>query len=141
MECDVLNGRKVNLKATIEINVRLYSNDGISILKDINGISGIQKLNKIVQLNSMVGKNTTKAIAKENILLNSEEKVMEILKKEVRIINKDFKVSYNKVVAKAELSVNFIFNRGRKNKLCRKNNSYYGIYRYGKCYRRKYLRA
>ena len=39
MECDVLNGRKVNLKATIEINVRLYSNDGISILKDINGIS------------------------------------------------------------------------------------------------------
>ena len=109
MECDVLNGRKVNLKATIEINVRLYSNDGISILKDINGISGIQKLNKIVQLNSMVGKNTTKAIAKENILLNSEEKVMEILKKEVRIINKDFKVSYNKVVAKAELSVKILY--------------------------------
>ena len=103
MECDVLNGRKVNLKATIEISVRLYSNDGISILKDINGISGIQKLNKIVQLNSMVGKNTTKAIAKENILLNSEEKDMEILKKEERIINKDFKVSYNKVVAKCNI--------------------------------------
>lgn len=109
MECDVLNGRKVNLKATIEISVRLYSNDGICILKDINGISGIQKLNKIVQLNSMVGKNTTKAIAKENILLNSEEKVMEILKKEVRIINKDFKVSYNKVVAKSELSVKILY--------------------------------
>ena len=57
----------------------------------------------------MVGKNTTKAIAKENILLNSEEKVMEILKKEVRIINKDFKVSYNKVVAKAELSVKILY--------------------------------
>ena len=57
----------------------------------------------------MVGKNTTKAIAKENILLNSEEKVMEILKKEVRIINKDFKVSYNKVVAKSELSVKILY--------------------------------
>lgn len=45
--------KKSYLKATIEISVRLYSNDGISILKDINGISGIQKLNKIVQLNSM----------------------------------------------------------------------------------------
>ena len=67
MECDVLNGRKVNLKATIEINVRLYSNDGISILKDIKGVSGIQKLNKMVQLNSMIGKNSTKAVAKENI--------------------------------------------------------------------------
>ena len=109
MECDVLNGRKVNLKATIEISIRIYSNNGISILKDINGISGIQKLNKIVQLNSMIGKNSTKAIAKENILLNSEEKVMEILKKEIRIINKDFKVSYNKIVAKSELSVKILY--------------------------------
>lgn len=109
MECDVLNGRKVNLKATIEISIRIYSNNGISILKDINGISGIQKLNKIVQLNSMIGKNSTKAIAKENILLNSEEKVMEILKKEIRIINKDFKVSYNKIVAKSEFSVKILY--------------------------------
>ena len=109
MECDVLNGRKVNLKATIELSVRLYSNDGINILKDVKGIAGIQKLNKIIQLNSMIGKNSTKAIAKENILLNSEEKIMEILKKEVRIINKDFKASYNKIVAKAELSVKILY--------------------------------
>ena len=109
MECDVLNGRKVNLKATIEINVRLYSNDGISILKDIKGVSGIQKLNKMVQLNSMIGKNSTKAVAKENIILNPEEKIVEILKKEVRIINKDFKISYNKVVAKSEVSVKILY--------------------------------
>lgn len=56
MECDVLNGRKINLKAIIEVNVRLYSNNGVSILKEIKGIKRIQKLNKIVQLNSMVGK-------------------------------------------------------------------------------------
>ena len=92
-----------------EVELPIGSSKLTIIAKDINGISGIQKLNKIVQLNSMVGKNTTKAIAKENILLNSEEKVMEILKKEVRIINKDFKVSYNKVVAKAELSVKILY--------------------------------
>lgn len=109
MECEVLNGRKVNLKATIEISARLYSNDGVNILKDINGARGIQKLNKIVQLNSMVGKNTTKSIAKENIILNQEEHVVEILKKEIRIINKDFKISYNKVVAKSEVSVKILY--------------------------------
>ena len=109
MECEVLNGRKVNLKATIEISARLYSNDGVNILKDINGARGIQKLNKIVQLNSMVGKNTAKSIAKENIILNQEEHVVEILKKEIRIINKDFKISYNKVVAKSEVSVKILY--------------------------------
>lgn len=109
MECDVLNGRKINLKAIIEVNVRLYSNNGVSILKEIKGIKGIQKLNKIVQLNSMVGKNTTNANAKENIILNSEEKILEILKKEVKIINKDFKISYNKIVAKSELSVKILY--------------------------------
>ena len=40
MECDVLNGRKINLKAIIEVNVRLYSNNGVSILKEIKGIKG-----------------------------------------------------------------------------------------------------
>ena len=109
MECDVLNGRKINLKAIIEVNVRLYSNNGVSILKEIKGIKRIQKLNKIVQLNSMVGKNSTNANAKENIILNPEEKIMEILKKEVKIINKDFKISYNKIVAKAELSVKILY--------------------------------
>ena len=109
MECDVLNGRKINLKAIIEVNVRIYSNNGVSILKEIKGVKGIQKLNKIVQLNSMVGKNTTNANAKENIILNSEEKILEILKKEVRIINKDFKISYNKIVAKSELSVKILY--------------------------------
>ena len=109
MECEVLNGRKVNLKATIELSARLYSNDGVNILKDINGARGIQKLNKIVQLNSMVGKNTAKSIAKENIILNQEEHVVEILKKEIRIINKDFKISYNKVVAKSEVSVKILY--------------------------------
>ena len=97
MECDVLNGRKINLKAVIEVNARLYSNNGVSILKEIKGIRGIQKLNKIVQLNSMVGKNTTNANAKE------------ILKKEVKIINKDFKISYNKIVAKSELSAKILY--------------------------------
>lgn len=109
MKCEVLNGRKVNLKATIELSARLYSNDGVNILKDINGARGIQKLNKIVQLNSMVGKNTAKSIAKENIILNQEEHVVEILKKEIRIINKDFKISYNKVVAKSEVSVKILY--------------------------------
>ena len=109
MECDVLNGRKINLKASIEVNVRIYSNNGVSILKEIKGVKGIQKLNKIVQLNSMVGKNSTNANAKENIILNPEEKIMEILKKEVKIINKDFKISYNKIVAKAELSVKILY--------------------------------
>ena len=109
MECEVLNGRKVNLKATIELSARLYSNDGINVLKDINGSRGIQKLNKIVQLNSMVGKNTTKSIAKENIIVNQEEHIVEILKKEIRIINKDFKISYNKVVAKSEISAKILY--------------------------------
>ena len=109
MECNILNGRKINLKAIIEINLRIYSNDGINILKDIKGVSGLQKLDKVMQLNSMTGKNSTKSIAKENIILAPEEKIVEILKKEIRIINKDFKLSYNKIVAKAEVDIKILY--------------------------------
>ena len=109
MECDVLNGRKVNLKAIIEITATIYSNENIKIAKDIKGDCDIQRLDKIIQLNSMIGKNSCKAYAKENIILENNEKLVEILKKEITIKNKDFKISYNKILAKADICVKILY--------------------------------
>ena len=45
-------------------------------------------------------------------------------------MNKDTKISYNKVLAKADAQVKMIYlTEDRSNKNCRRNNTYYGIYR------------
>lgn len=109
MECDVLNGRKVNLKATLEITSRIYSNEKINITKDIKGCTDIQKLEKVIQLNSLIGKNSCKAYAKDNIILENNEKLIEVLKTDIEIINKEFKISYNKILAKSDVNIKILY--------------------------------
>lgn len=109
MECDVLNGRKVNLKATLEITSIIYANENINITKDIKGCTDIQKLEKVIQLNSLIGKNSCKAYAKDNIILENNERLVEVLKTEVEIKNKEFKISYNKVLAKSDVNVRILY--------------------------------
>ena len=109
MECNVLNGRKVNLRASMEITSTIYSNENINITKDIKGCTDIQKLERVIQLNSLIGKNSCKAYAKDNIILENNEKLVEVLKTEVEIKNKEFKISYNKILAKSDVNVRILY--------------------------------
>ena len=38
MECKVLNGRKINIKVGLEVNIKLYSNEDVAIINQINNL-------------------------------------------------------------------------------------------------------
>lgn len=109
IECKVLNGRKINTKVVLEINIYIYSNDEIDILKQINNVAGIQTLNSNMKVNNLVGTGCCRASAKDTISLNAEDDLAEILKVEVRLINSETKVSYNKVLLKADACVKLMY--------------------------------
>lgn len=109
IECKVLNGRKINTKVMLEIDIYIYSNEEISILKQINNLEGIQTLNSNMQVNSLVGTGYCRASAKDTISLSEEDNLAEILKVEVRLINSETKVSYNKVLLKADACVKLMY--------------------------------
>ena len=50
IECKVLNGRKINTKVVLQIEIFIYSNEEINILKEINNVEGIQTLNSNIQM-------------------------------------------------------------------------------------------
>ena len=108
IECRVLNGRKINTKVLLEIELYIYSNEEINILKEINNIEGIQTLNTNMKINNLVGKGSCRVSAKDTISL-SEENLAEILKTEVNLINSEMKVSYNKVLLKADACVKIMY--------------------------------
>ena len=109
IECKVLNGRKVSIKVELEAEMRLYDNDVLNIVSDTRNINDIQTIKNKIKLNSIVGSNTTKTYAKETIKIDSEDSLAEILRADFSIINKDIKISYNKILAKADINVKMIY--------------------------------
>ena len=109
IECKVLNGRKISIRAGIEFNIKIYSNEDVEIINTINNIEDIQTLPEEFSINSLIGNGKTTVYAKDTLGLNEKDEIAEILKTDLKLQNQDIKISYNKVLTKAELLVNILY--------------------------------
>lgn len=109
MECKVLNGRKINIKTMLEINIKISVNEDVEFIENITNINDIQKLNKKFNMNSLLGAGETKAYAKDTLAIDEIDDLSEIIKTNVDIINRETKVSYNKILAKADVSIKIMY--------------------------------
>ena len=108
IECRVINGRKINIKAILDLEFKISSNKDIDIIDDVN-LKDIQKLNKKLRISSLIGKGETKVYAKDTVTINNIDNLAEIMKVDARIINKDIRISYNKVLAKADMNIKILY--------------------------------
>lgn len=108
MECKVINGRKIGLKAFLETNVKVTSNENIDVIENVN-LQGIQMLNKKVSVNSLIGRGKSKVYAKDTLVIDNIDNLSEVMKVDMHVINKDIKISYNKVLAKSDLDVKIMY--------------------------------
>ncbi len=109
IECKILNGRKINVKATLQVEISVYANENVDIIKQINNIQEIQSQEIELKVNSLIGEGTSKAYAKDTIVIENIDNLAEILKVDLSIINKDIKISYNKVLGKADIAVKMMY--------------------------------
>lgn len=108
IECRVINGRKVSTKAILDIEVKVSSNENINIINEVK-INDVQTLTKSLNINSLIGSGTTKVYAKDTFAIDNIDNLAEVMKVDVKIINKDTKVSYNKILAKSDMSVKILY--------------------------------
>ena len=109
IECKILNGRKINIKANIDTEISLYSNENIEFINGIENRDDIQVLNTSSTIDSLLGTGTTKAYAKDTITIDSSDNLSEILKVNLNLMNKEVKTSYNKVLAKSDMQINIVY--------------------------------
>lgn len=109
IECKILNGRKINIKANIETDITISSNENIEFIREIENKDDVQILNTSESINSLFGKGETKVYAKDTISINNTDDLAEILKMDFNITNKEVKTSYNKILAKADMFVTIIY--------------------------------
>ena len=108
IECKIVNGRKVTIKAILEVNMKIYQKQEIQIVTEMNN-ENIQVLNKNIKANSILGEGSTKTYIKENIEIPNTDNLAEILKMQLCLVDKDIKVSYNKIIAKSELEIKMVY--------------------------------
>lgn len=109
IECKVINGRKVGIKASLEIDIKIYSKEEVEIVNNIQNAESIQMLKEDLCVNSLVGMGENKIYTKDNISIDTIDNLAEILKTDIAIVDKDVKVSYNKILAKAEARIKIMY--------------------------------
>ena len=109
MECKVLNGRKVRVKVGIEFTIKLYSNEDIEFVNQVNNVENIQTLNKNFKANSLVGKGSTTVYVKDTLNIDQNDEIAEVLKTDINLSDNDVKISYNKVLTKTEANIKIMY--------------------------------
>ena len=74
----------------------------IDYISDIEDKKNLELLRKQMSINTLVGSGTTKVYAKDTVQIESTDNLSEIMKAEMNLVNKENKISYNKVLTKAD---------------------------------------
>ncbi len=109
IESKVLNERKLNIKASVRIKTEVYEKSEIEIPGEFNEIDGAQELKETLNLKSIIGMNKVKSSIKDSISVDNNYQVAELLKTDIEMTNFENKISYNKVLAKADANVKILF--------------------------------
>lgn len=108
LECKIINERKVNIKANVNFDIKVFNNTNVEFVNNVN-LKDIQKLEDTVQVNSVLGIGTTKTSIKEVIGIDNSDNLAEILKVSTNINDVDTKTSYNKTLTKADVGVKILY--------------------------------
>ena len=68
IECKVINGRKIGIKATLEVEIKIYAKEEVEIVNDIQNAEGIQLLKEDLRVNSLVGMGENKIYSSSQAL-------------------------------------------------------------------------
>ncbi|MEN6315066.1 MAG: SPOCS domain-containing protein [Clostridiaceae bacterium] len=110
MEYEILNSRKVNVKAIVSLSGRVTSQVDQLVAQGIEGVEGIQILGNSVGVNSYIGDSESACPVKETLEIPAgKPTILEVLRNDVKITGKEFKLTEGKIVANGELNISTLY--------------------------------
>ena len=104
-EYDVLNERKIFIKAIAQITTRAMDVADISLITDVTGIDDIQKLKKGVKVCSYIGDGFDRCTAKHDVEIpENNPAIFEVLTSNARV-TKEVKLTDDKIIVKGEIRI------------------------------------
>lgn len=110
VECKVVNARKINVKSPITIDISASNKESHSIAKDVVDDRNIEFQKRKMNIKMLCECKKQEVELRENVSLNEGSlPISEILKATMKIVNEDYKISYNKILAKADALIKIIY--------------------------------
>ncbi len=109
IDTKVLNERKISIRANLKIKTEFFEKTEIEIFENLEENREIEKLKETVNIKSVIGSNRTKVSIREDLSIDNSLEIAEILKTNIEIQNIENKISYNKVLTKADANIKIIF--------------------------------
>lgn len=110
MEYEILNSRKVNVKTIISIGGKSVDQLEQNIVRDLEGVDGVQVLKSTASVNSYIGSSEISCPVKETMEIPaSKPTIREILRNDMKITGKDYKLTDNKVIVKGDVNVSTLY--------------------------------
>lgn len=110
MEYEILNSRKVNVKAIVSLSGSVANQTEQYITQDFDGVEGIQVLRSKISVNSYIGDGEIRCPVRDTLQVPAgKPAILEILRNDARIAAKEYKATENKVVVSGELNVSTLY--------------------------------
>lgn len=110
IDYEVLNGRKINVKVILSISGKVYEEIEYEIANDLRGLEDIQVLREKADINVYLGSTELSCRISEGLEVPSgKPTIRELLRNDVKISGKDFKVTEGRIIAKGELNISTLY--------------------------------
>ena len=108
-EITIMNERKIHYKIELEICVKASCKEEVEFICGIDGESNLQTLTQKKIINAFVAHGESKVGLKEKIETENISENIEVLKMDYEIKNIENKVSYNKILIKADCTIKVLY--------------------------------
>jgi len=110
IEYDLLNSRKINIRTVLKTFCRLMSVKEKEIVSDLKGFDDIQVLRESISINNYLGSGNENFILSDNLEVpEGKPAIKEVLRNDVKILSKEFKVTDDKIAIKGDLIISTLY--------------------------------
>ncbi|RCX16081.1 LysM repeat protein [Anaerobacterium chartisolvens] len=110
MDFDILNGRKLNVKAVVKVEGKAQEETEYSVINNLRAEEDVQILKESIRINCFLGDNTEEYSMRESLEVPSDKPAMlEILRNDIKIAGKEYKATDGKIIAKGELNISTLY--------------------------------
>lgn len=110
IDFEIINGRKINLKAVSEFRIKVTEEVLQDIVTDLKTAEDIEVLKKAASISCYLGRNEDLLNLEESFeITTGKPPIFELLRDDVKVILEDEKISDNKIIAKGKVCASLLY--------------------------------
>lgn len=109
IESRIVNERKISVSAKIKMYVAFYEAKEIELIASLDDFENLEIKEEKCKIKNLIGANKAKASIKEVVECDTMDNILDLLSVDFRIGTIDNKVSYNKVLSKADCEIKIVY--------------------------------